>query len=464
MSVRATILWWFAAAVLATTAWWLMRTPHEVSTGPQALFAAGALPVDRIEAIEIERPDEAPLRFERRGSRWWQVEPFEHPMDTISMRRHATAAEGLRSSRAVEIEDAAALGLDPPLGTATFEWRDAEDRPRSVALDLGRRGVAGRAWVRRRGDAVAHAVDGSLHDRVLEGEPRTWRQRRLLDLPDEGVDRIGIQLVGSPSVAMERTGRRWSLAAPFRTRLDPMAMEEWIAALARVEAAAFFDDEAEDLAAYGLDLPAERLVLERRTIDDDGEVSWDREALEIGSLFGPGSTDRFARLEGRPTVVLLAEGARAAALRPLASLIDPTGTGATPSQVGAIEIRRDGGAFRLRRELDGFVAESLDASGEVVDAIACDPERANALLEALTGTRAPEISITPFPAELSEALVILEDVSGRPLDTVRVAREPDRGRWALENGDDVLRIFPESFTLELDPTAYGLPSPSRGTP
>lgn len=129
-----------------------------------------------------------------------------------------------------------------------------------------------------------------------------------------------------------------------------------------------------------------------------------------------------------------------------------------------LEIRRGDAAFRIRRELDGFVAESLDERGEVVDAVPCDAARANALLDALLETRAPEISITPFPAELSEALVILEDISGRPLDTVRVAREPDRGRWALENGDDVLRIFPESFTLDLDPAAYGLVPASDGTP
>lgn len=463
MSVRATIVWWLAASVLLAAAWWLGGAPTATAPGPQALLSAEAFPVDRIDAIEIERGDEPPLRFERRAGRWWQTSPFEHPMDPVSMRRHATAAEGLRSSRTVEIEDAGALGLAPPLGRAIFEWRDAEDRPRSVALELGRRGVAGRAWVRREGEDVAHAVNATLHDRLLEGEPRSWRQRRLLEFPEAGVDRIAIELVGSPTVAMERTGRRWTLTAPFLTRLDPAAMEDWIAALARVEAAAFFDDEAEDLATYGLDRPAERLVLERRSVGEDGDVAWRREVLEIGSLFGPGSTDRFSRIEGRPTVVLLAEGGRAAALRPLASLIDPTGSGAASSGVGAIEIRRDGGTFRIRRELDGFVAESIDASGDVVDSVACDPARADALLLALLETRAPEISITPFPTDLAEAVVVLEDLSGRPLDTVRVAREPDQGRWALENGDDVLRIFPESFTLELDPAAYGLPGAS-GTP
>jgi hypothetical protein len=463
MSIRATIGWWVAAAALAAVAWWLGRTPVSATMGPRPLFAAGELPVDRIEAIEIERPDETMLRFERREGRWWQTAPFEHPMDPVSMRRHATAAEGLRTSREVEIDDAAALGLDPPLGRVTFEWR-TDGEPRSAALDLGRRGVAGRAWIRRDGESSAHAVDAALHDRVLDGEPRSWRRRRLLDAPEEGIDRITIELVGAPSVAIERTGRRWALAAPFRTRLDAVAMDEWIAALSRVEAAAFFDDEVEDPATYGLDRPAETLVLERRVVSPDGEVSWLREALEIGSLFGPGSTDRFARIAGRPTVVLLAEGSRAAALRPLASLIDPTGSGAVPEEVGMLEIRRGDAAFRIRRELDGFVAESLDERGEVVDAVPCDAALANALLDALLETRAPEISITPFPAELSEALVILEDISGRPLDTVRVAREPDRGRWALENGDDVLRIFPESFTLDLDPAAYGLVPASDGTP
>ena len=33
------------------------------------------------------------------------------------------------------------------------------------------------------------------------------------------------------------------------------------------------------------------------------------------------------------------------------------------------------------------------------------------------------------------------------------------GEWALENGDDVLRIFPESMRIRLTPPDFGLSAP-----
>jgi hypothetical protein len=44
----------------------------------------------------------------------------------------------------------------------------------------------------------------------------------------------------------------------------------------------------------------------------------------------------------------------------------------------------------------------------------------------------------------------------RPLDTVRVARDPETGRWALDNGDDVLRMFPAETPIPMTPADFGL--------
>ena len=468
MNIRATILWWLAAAMLATSAWLLLRRPEASSRGPQPLLAAGELPVDRIDEIRLERGDEPAWVFRREGGAWMQVEPFAHPVDAVSMRRHVVAAESLRSSRGVaieEIEDREAIGLEPPLATIAFAWSDASGERRELALDLGRPSVAGRAWIRRRDGSLVQAVDTGLHDRIVERHPREWRRRQLLDLPTGEVDRIELAFAAGDGVEIVRDGRDWRLKAPIETRLDREAVESWLASMSRIEAAAFFEDEPEDRARYGLDAPSETLRLERRTAAADGSESIEAETLRIGTLFGPGSTDRFAEVEGRPVVLLLAEGARATVLRPLTSLVDPTGTSVAARDVAAIEIRTAEETFRIRRELDGFVAERLGAGGEVVESTPLERARAEALLEKLTAARAPEIAVSAFPQEMLAGLAILEGFGGRPLDAVRIARDPETGRWALDNGDDVLRVFPPSFEPRLHGADYGLtPLPSRGTP
>ena len=72
----------------------------------------------------------------------------------------------------------------------------------------------------------------------------------------------------------------------------------------------------------------------------------------------------------------------------------------------------------------------------------------SALLDAILDLRAEEVALREtYPRELEQAVIILMDDDGGPLDTVRVLREPGppvgRRRWALENGDNVLRILPE---------------------
>ena len=91
-------------------------------------------------------------------------------------------------------------------------------------------------------------------------------------------------------------------------------------------------------------------------------------------------------------------------------------------------------------------------------------ESVNELLQQLTTLRATEVIIKDYPYELEVATVTMRGFDNKPIDTVRIAREADTGRWALENGDNVLRIFPESLHLLLTPSDFGLQPPLDDTP
>lgn len=60
------------------------------------------------------------------------------------------------------------------------------------------------------------------------------------------------------------------------------------------------------------------------------------------------------------------------------------------------------------------------------------------------------------------AVITLLDRSGGPLDSVRVLRSqtPEGVSWALENGDNVLRVLPSGSALPLQGEEFGL----SGTP
>ncbi|HCA38778.1 MAG TPA: hypothetical protein DEO92_03760, partial [Phycisphaerales bacterium] len=85
------------------------------------------------------------------------------------------------------------------------------------------------------------------------------------------------------------------------------------------------------------------------------------------------------------------------------------------------------------------------------------------LLSVLIDVRAAEVTLhETYPSDLEVATVTLLDAVGGPLDTVRVLRElrppAGQGRWALENGDRVLRVMPDDTEIPLQPSDFGLPT------
>jgi hypothetical protein len=78
------------------------------------------------------------------------------------------------------------------------------------------------------------------------------------------------------------------------------------------------------------------------------------------------------------------------------------------------------------------------------------------LLQQLCQLPAPTVEFKPYPAELEVATVTLFGYDLKPRDTVRIAREPEDGRWAIENGDNVLRIFPASMSVPLTAREFGV--------
>ncbi len=153
-------------------------------------------------------------------------------------------------------------------------------------------------------------------------------------------------------------------------------------------------------------------------------------------------------MEGRAVVVRLPEPVVRAFFRSAEGLVDPTGTGVPAADVKTIVINNAEGELRFQRDLGRWRA--LESATEVAS------ESVQELLEILTTRRAPEVEFKPYPRELERATVILLGINDRPLDTVRILHEPESDRWALENGDDVLRILGPGLQIPLTRAEFGL--------
>lgn len=428
----------------------------DAAAGP--LFTAQDLPVARINRITLRRGDDAALVFERNKDAWTQVEPFAFVMDPFSISRLAVDASELVAVDGVDTSGpnaltAEALSLDPPEAELTFEWPEG-----SLALELGRRGIAGRAYLRIKGEDRIHVVGQALHDRAIEMDAREWRDRRIFHNAGVESDRI-VRKEGELPVVLERDQRRWVMREPVVTRTDPVATNELFHAVGNAVMGGFILDQPDTRAMerFGLIPPAatfeittERPVLDGEEVTRIGET----QRLLVGSAIGAGSLERFGMIEGQPVVFRLTVPVLQALFARPKHLADPTACGVQPADVMSMRIRGQSGEFDLRRDLDRWLAPNAGPAGEDLE---LHGPQVDELLDQLTSLRAPLVEIMDYPSDLEVATITLYGSGMRPLDTVRIARELDTGRWALENGDNVLRIFPESLSMRLTPEDFGLP-------
>lgn len=409
--------------------------------GPRPLFAPGDIPVDRVDRVVVRRSGVV-LEFARTKDGWKQVTPFEQPADGALLRDAIVRASDLRVTREVAAAtvNLASLGLEPPNAELEVEWSGGSHR-----WKLGNRGVAGRAWLRI-DDGPALAVDPALHDSILEADPRRWRSWRLFERADAESTRIVV--IRSPldskrapeRLELVRDSGRWRIVAPITTRADSRAVEALLSALARAEHSGFVDDDPKDLALFGLEHPIASVEVASAA---------QSERLEIGAGLVQGGA-LCARRSDRPPIVLLDRTALAALLPPPAALVDGRACELAPTDIRTLRVRApDGSArFELVRTLDGWRLDEPNGRSS--------PAREStvaSLLERLCVARAEALALQPMPSELQVATIEVVPAVGAP-SVIRVAREKGEGKWALDESDDCLRVFPATFDPPLEPALF----------
>jgi len=451
-------------------------TGRGVVSGPQRLLQPSDLPIDEIDRITITRGGAAAaasLVYQRTGPNWNQVEPFAHPMDPYSIRQMAVAARELTVVDRIpptalgSDQSLSTLQLSPAAGEITYQWPGG-----SLTLELGRRSVAGRAYLRRKGEDAVCIVNQKLHERVLDMNPAEWRDRTIFLHAGADSSRIGWQQ-GDVKMSLERDGRRWKMTDPLETRVDQNNLDAYLQALGRATVTDYILDikDPAELANFGLAKPVGVLTI-TTTPQVPGAGSAPSpttqaapitERLLVGSPITTASKDRFGMIEGRPVVVRLSEPVIGALFRQAEDLAAATGAGVKPADVKSIVIRQTSIAgvaavaapasqpseLSLERDLDRWRSPShgnLEVNAAMVQE----------LLDQLCTLQAPNVQFKTFPRELEVATVTLYGFDGKALDTVRIAQEKTSPSTALENGDNVLRVFPQGLKLRLTAGDFGL--------
>lgn len=438
---------WVLAAILASAA--IVAWREGAGGGSTGLALAG-LDASAVDRLTVSSRGSSST-FTADGLAWRQVEPYRCVADALAIRDmlDVLAALPAYQSFAVDAVDRAALGLDQPVATIDLVGPTGPRR-----IELGRRAPAGRAWMQV-GDRVVSTSD-AVHALVVSGDPRRWRDPALFEGLSPELDRIVLRR-GDGATVLERTGQRWSMREPIQTRADAEAVGRLIDALSRVRADAWVTDlpagAGGDVARFGLDAPdgSVTVSITKRAIHD-GQLtsSTSDQVVEWGSVVERGTGLRVARRVGSPAIVSLDERALASMDPAPESLIDGRMLDVPSSAIKSVAIEAPGGRFVIeRREGQWFIVDAANPDGT-----AARESAVASLLVALTEARAAAMNEQGAPDGLARSTISVVGFDGAVLGSLSIVREGPAGRFGVECGDGLLRIYPERLQLPLEPGSY----------
>lgn len=396
---------------------------------------------------------------------WWQVQPVRFPVDAAGPESVINAALALAPRQQLTprrpgdansdlegVPTRADLGLGPGADRVVIVSGETVSN-----LVLGRREVAGTAWLAVDGDTAAFLVDPTLHDAAAAADPAAWRPTRLPGPAADTVGGLALKQRGRPAVenaVLHRGPAGWSWG-PARAaarigddpaRADRDAANRLAAAADGLPIRAYVTDDPDRLAELGLADPAATLTLRPAAVSPDPAPAPGC-TLRLGrpaDAAHPPARYATASFTDDPSpVVFVVSGAEAAPmLADPSTLRDPRLVVADPASVrglrvdrvgvGAVELAHAGGSAAAVR----FVEPDPDA--------AADDRWGVDWLTLLHRTRAAGFTSAPPEAQGPVATATLRLAADR-VERVRLYRDRDGGTdvmLAVREDEPVAAVVP----------------------
>lgn len=237
-------------------------------------------------------------------------------------------------------EAVANAALNEAQGSIAFTV-EGTDKP--VVLELSK-SAEGQKLYAKVSNREAVLLTGSAAAVLLGLTPADLRDRHLIRLDLDTVDRIHVAPAGAPEILLARKGETWTIKNMGDRRANSGDVQRMAAGLQNQLVTAFVSDVATDLARYGLDAPRLKVTFSSYATDNTAETKAGEQPLET-VLFGKTEGDQvYAKLDDEPFIVSLPKGVPNAIHPDWASWQDPVIYALKPGDIAGLEITRDGQA------------------------------------------------------------------------------------------------------------------------
>ena len=208
---------------------------------------------DKVNELRVTSKGESALLRKTEGG-WKLVEPAPFDADPPEVIGIANALGNVEIVRVVD-ENAANLeqfGLANP--SVTVEYK--ADGGGSGKLRLGNKNATqGEVYALKNDDQKRVFLVSSFQETTFNRSPFDLRDKKILKFDRDKADSL-VLVKGPASIELTRSGTEWAVSKPIASRSDYSAIEGFISRLASANMSKMLEENATDLAKYGLDRPS----------------------------------------------------------------------------------------------------------------------------------------------------------------------------------------------------------------
>jgi len=222
------------------------------SGAPETKAKAFTVDADQIEEIQIKPTSGDASRVQKANGTWQLVEPEKADADQGQVSNAASSLATLEINRVVDDNpsDLSQYGLNPPKAQIAFRVKGQKD---AHQLLLGEKTATGSDLYAKTPDQKRVFLISGYLENTFERTPFDLRDKAALKFDQSKAD--GIEIVHNGTTALAKTGTEWALTKPYKARADFASAEAVLTSLSSLQMQKIVENDAKDLAKYGLDKP-----------------------------------------------------------------------------------------------------------------------------------------------------------------------------------------------------------------
>jgi hypothetical protein len=306
-----------------------------------------------ITRFEIKSPA-GELELAKQNNHWTVAKPLQARGDDSKVNDLLAQALTARISQFAGGQNLATYGLSEPRGTLTLHV-EGDDKP--VVLQYGSSPAEEKdkekTYVKVSGRDAVMLVPKNAES-VLAAKPNDLRDRKLVRVESDIVDRITVEPANHEKIVLARSGEGWVRKNEGKDeKINPALAGKLLGELQAVDVMSFVSDVATELAKYGLDQPSVKLTLSSYASENTAETGKGEKPI-VSILFGKREKETvYAKLDTEPFIVSVPKDLLEFIPTHPLQLQDLTIFQLKPEEITGVNVLRGSGQIQADKDKDG---------------------------------------------------------------------------------------------------------------